>query len=409
MVQKRLMLGPVVLGIFGWFASFSDGRLHEAQPSNLNYEKSSFSYHLLTLALLILLGVPLAQAQISEPTRQEEWARVLAAAKKEGRVVVLGPPGADVRNALTLPFQTSYPGIVVEYSGASGATIVPRLMTERRAGQYLVDVHVGGTTTMLVNLRPAGILDPIRPALIRPEVTDPSKWWQGLLDFADREARYNLVFSTNVKAPLAVNAQTLKPELHSYWDLTHPKWSAKLAMRDPTTAGSGNVTAVFWYAHPALGKDFMRKLFTQQKVAFTRDDRQLLEWVARGDRPIGIAHSDLVATQLKAKGFPLEVIGAEHFKEGSYITPGFGSVALINRAPHPNAAKVYLNWLLSKEGQTEWSKAAGYASRRLDVSRDHLHPSLVPKEGISYQPNYKEEYVKLTEEVFRFLREILKN
>jgi len=90
------------------------------------------------------------------------------------------------------------------------------------------------------------------------------------------------------------------------------------------------------------------------------------------------------------------------------LTAGFGSVVLIQRAPHRNAVKVYLNWLLSKDGQLEWSKASGYLSRRLDVPRDHLDPVLIPQEGARYQPNYKEEYVNLRDEILRWLGGVLK-
>jgi iron(III) transport system substrate-binding protein len=269
-------------------------------------------------------------------------------------------------------------------------------------------MHIGGTTTMLESLLDAKVLDPIRPALILPDVTDPKKWLQGSLDFSDREEKYDLVFSTNVKTPAAVNPQLVKKDLlRSYWDLLHPQWSGKIVMRDPLNAGPGLATATFWYAQRGLGKEFMQKFFTQQKVVFSGDDRQMLEWVARGDYLIAVAPSELQATGLKSKGLPLELLRAEQFKESSYLTAGFGSVVLINRAPHPNAAKLYLNWLLSKEGQLEWSRGSGYFSRRLDVPHSHLDPVLIPQEGIRYQPNYKEEYVRLREEILTWLGGVL--
>ena len=199
-----------------------------------------------------------------------------------------------------------------------------------------------------------------------------------------------------------------KDMLRSYWDLLNPKLSGKIVMRDPLTAGPGLATATFWYAEGALGKEFMQKLFTQQKVIFSGDDRQMLEWVARGEYLVAAAPSELQANGLKSKGLSIELVRAEQFKEGSYLTAGFGSVVLIQRAPHPNAVKVYLNWLLSKDGQLEWSKASGYLSRRLDVPRDHLDPVLIPQEGARYQPNYKEEYVNLRDEILMWLGGMLK-
>jgi iron(III) transport system substrate-binding protein len=357
---------------------------------------------------LFFLSFGVALAQPSRSGWQSEWEQVLTAARKEARVVVMGPPGADARQALTTAFQKSFPGIEVEYNGAPGAKTAPRILAERNAGQYLVDIHVGGTTTMLESLLPSGVLDPIRPTLILPDVVDPNKWWQGRLDFSDREGRYNLVFSTNVKTPIAINPQNVKKEtLRSYWDFLDPKWQGKIVMRDPTGAGPGLATATFWYADPRLGKEFMRKFFAA-KVVLSHDDRQMLEWLARGQYLIVVAPSELHATGLKAKGLPVDLVRAEQFKESSYLTAGFGSVALINRAPHPNAARMYLNWLLTKDAQTDWSKSSGYLSRRLDVARDHIEPALVPQDGTSYQPNYKEDYVRLREEVTTFLDSVLK-
>lgn len=358
---------------------------------------------------LLLVSCGIAQAQSVKSGGPSEWEQVLTAAKKEARVVVMGPPGAEARQALTTGFQKSFPGIEVEYNGAAGAKTSPRIVAERNAGQFLVDLHVGGTTTMLESLIPARVLDPIRPALILPDVLDSNKWWQGRLDFADREGKYNLVFSTNVKTPIAINPQTVKKEsIRSYWDLLDPKWQGKIVMRDPTGAGPGLATATFWYADSRIGKEFMRKFFAPGHVVLANDDRQTLEWIARGQYLIVVAPSELHATGLKAKGLSVDLVRAEQFKESSYLTAGFGSVALFNRAPHANAAKVYLNWLLTKDAQTDWSKSSGYLSRRLDVPRDHIDPTLIPQDGVSYQPNYKEEYVRLRDEVTTFIDGVLK-
>ena len=100
-----------------------------------------------------------------QPQWQEEWDRVLQAAKKEGKVAMIGPVGADRRDALTIAFEKKY-GISVEYHADSGAGILPRLSAERKADRYLWDVVVTGTTTGLENLIPARVLDPLEPNLI---------------------------------------------------------------------------------------------------------------------------------------------------------------------------------------------------------------------------------------------------
>jgi len=272
-----------------------------------------------------------------------------------------------------------------------------------------LDIHIGGTTTMLTTLRPTGALDPIRPALILPEVLDSTKWLKGRLDFSDEKRLHNLVFTSAVKIPIAINPKLVKPEeIRSFRDLLNPKWAGKMAMRDPTGPGPGLATVTHWYAHKGLGKEFIHDLFVKQKLILSRNDRQLLEWVTRGRYAIVISPSELATKELEAKGVHVELMGADQFKEGSYLTAAFGSVGLINRAPHPNAAKVYINWLLSRDAQTAWSQASGYPSRRLDVPRDKVNPLSVPKQGHVYQENYREKYVLMKGKVRALLREVVK-
>ena len=275
--------------------------------------------------------------------------------------------------------------------------------------RFAVDIQVGGTTTMLTTLRPSGALAPLKPILILPEAIDTSKWLNGRLDFSDNARKYNLVFTGAVKIPIAINPKLVKAdEIHSYKDLLDPKWTGKLAMSDPTGAGSGLATATFWYTHPALGKPFMRELFTKQKIIFSRDNRQLLEWITRGRYAIAISPSELAAQTLEEKGVHVDLVGSQQFKEGSYLSSATGTVGLISRAPHPNAAAVYVNWLLSRDAQIAWSLASGYPSRRLDVPNENFNSISVPKQGADYQENYREEFVMMRDEIRAFLRQVIK-
>jgi len=358
------------------------------------------------VSMAVFFAASGAQAQSSKA----EWEKTVAAATREGKLHLWGPPGANVRSAYAEGFQKAFPGIEVDYMGASGSKQGPRLLAERRAGIYSVDILTQGTTTMLQTLMPQHALDPIPPALMLSEVTNPKNWLQHKLEFSDEEGKYNLVFASYVKTPIAINPKLVNlKEIRSYWDLLNPKWTGKIAMKDPSNPGPGLATATFWYAEPGLGPDFMRKLFGAQKIVRSDDDRQLLEWLVQGRYSIVIAPSEFTATGLKAKGLPVELVAAEHFKEGSYLTAGNGSVGLINRAPHPNAARVFLNWLLTREGQTLMTQALGYASRRLDVTREHLDDALVPKQGGKYQANYKEEFVNMKGKILALLQESLGN
>ncbi len=108
----------------------------------------------------------------------------------------------------------------------------------------------------------------------------------------------------------------------------------------------------------------------------------MVEWVAQGKYAILVSPTGL-ENQLLQRGLKFGLL--PEFKDyGGYTSPAFGSLSLINRAPHSNAVKVFLNWLLGKEGQMAWSKVMGEPSRRLDVPTDHVPSYRIPKPGGKY-------------------------
>lgn len=344
----------------------------------------------LLAAALLWLAMIVKTAELyaaSAPSWQAEWEKAVAGAKKEGKVVVKGPPGAPVRRVLTGVFEKAYPGIAVEYEGGQGGELAAKLVREREASLYTTDVWIGGLGTQLSLLKPKEALDPIEQALILPEVKDPKHWREGKLEFADREGKYSLVFVNQAGSLLARNTQLVKSSdvPKSLQDLLDPKWKGKMIIIDPTTSGPGR--AMFTWLFKEIGPDYIQAL-AKQKPTFTRDRRSLAEQVARGAYPLGVAVSNVDAQPFLEAKAPLDIIW--EFKEGSYASASYGGLTLINKAPHPNAAKVYVNWLLGKEGQHLFAEAAGWVSRRLDVSPGD--PEAVLKPGVKYFPIYLEEY-----------------
>jgi len=311
---------------------------------------------------------------------EQEWDQVVAAAKREGKVSVLMSAGDDMRKGITQPFEKKY-GITVEVLvSGSGVDLGPRLQTERTAGQYLWDVLIHGTSIHLYIIKPLGALDPLEPALILPEVKEGKGWFGGKFPWVDKDRTSATALLGSIGA-FYVNPNMVKAEdFKSYKDLLDPKWKGKIAVFDPTIPGAGLAAFTYYYQNKDLGPEFIRALAAQQPT-FTRDYQEQLQWLAQGRFPIAVGVHGSIAKVMREAGAPLKAVDPAQMREGGFLASAIGTVGLVNKAPHPNAAKLYVNWLLSKEGQTEMSRGAAYASARVDIPTNHLEPWELPKQG----------------------------
>ena len=351
---------------------------------------------LIVLSGLILAAFSLFLPQVASaqpmPDWKERWEKILSAAKKEGKVVVWGPPGV-YRDALSQGFKTRFPEIDFEYTGAAGRDQATKINAERDGGVFSLDVLISGTTTMLSRVKSIKALDPIKPVLMFPEVIDPKYWLENRLEFADAEQVYNVVFINQLWPILAYNLREVKPEeIDDLPKLLNPKWKDRIVINDPMLGGSGHVT--FQWLWRVLGPDKAKEYYKNirtQAGAVDRDYRRMVEWIAQGKYAVLLSPTGL-EQQLLQRGLKFGLL--PEFKDyGGYVSPALGSVGLVNRAPHPNAAQVFLNWLLSRDGQTSWSKSTGEPSRRTDVPIDHVAPFLVAKPGAKYwSQDYKPGY-----------------
>jgi iron(III) transport system substrate-binding protein len=227
----------------------------------------------------------------------------------------------------------------------------------------------------------------------------------GKLEFADNAEQYVLVFSNLLKAPFIYNTSLAAAgDFKSWNDLLDPRWKGQMIMHDPRQAGSGLATGTFLYVK--MGRPYLESL-NAQGVVYSRVPDQIIEGVARGRYAIGIAHHEGQTIQAKSKGLPVDVLPAIAMAEQNYVTPGFGAVAIMNKAPHPNATRVFLHYLLSRDAQTAYDRAAFYTSRRRDVPRDHVPDTMVPREGESYHREYREEWVRQKDQMTTFFQTLL--
>ena len=336
-------------------------------------------------ALLLLLAAcgstaapAAAPSQAASASAPSDWDSILAAAKREGTVAVAGPSG-DKREALTQGFEKQY-GIKVDYLGRQSSEMGPRISAERAAGQYLRDVLVGGQDTPLDVFIPKKALQPLDSALILPEVKDPKNWRGGAIEYLDAGHQV-LVMTPYLRGMLYYNTNQLKAsDFTSYKQLLDPKWNGKIVVDDPRRSGPGQTTFMFYYLAPDLGPDFIRGL-GKQNVTLLTNYQQEIDSVGQGRFPLLTGTGDANVLARQKAGVPIGLFDPRTMKEGSQVSSGDGNLSLFNHAPHPNAATVYINWLLSKSGQSDFANANGYVSARVDVPPPQDQEVHVPVPG----------------------------
>jgi iron(III) transport system substrate-binding protein len=335
-------------------------------------------------------------AQDAGSSWEVEWDKTLAAAKKEGQVTIYISGYGEVLDAGV--FQREYPDVKVVAVTGQGVQIGQRLFAERRAGKYLADVSSTGANPTYQQFHTAGILAPIKPALILPEVLDESKWWGGKHWYIDPQAQHVFAYVGNVTGTGAYNPSQVNPaEFKSYWDFLNPKWRGKIATRDIRIPGPGADNMRFFYHHPDLGPTFIFRLFSEMDLALTRDFRQGIDWVAQGKFPLALFFSGSDVRKAQSQGLAVDTLDNDQFKEGAPLGVGFGTMGILKDAPHPNAAKVFVNWYLSRKGQAalqnEIAKSAdGPDSLREDVLKDdvssHNRRRTAVKYTIVFRPDW---------------------
>jgi iron(III) transport system substrate-binding protein len=350
------------------------------------------------------VGAQPAQPASAPAGEQGEWERAVAGARQEGKVVVSGPPGPLWREVF-VGIERDYPGLVLDYNGANSRDFWPRLFQERQAGQYLWDLRVGGPDPQVYQARDEGMLAPVRPILLLPEVADEGKWLGGLDGmFADKENRYLPGFHAYARTTILVNRDLIpETELRSQRDLLDPRYKGRIVLQDPRGgAGLGTLSVLL----AGNGEDYVRDLLSKQDVVVTGDNRQQAEWVVRGRYPIAIGLGNDQLIIFEQEGLKFNVKKLEEGPRGLNI--GFGAIQLLERAPHPNAAKVFINWLLTQRIQTELSKRVELNSRRLDVAP--VAPDEVPDSQRlhEYIPHQEEELLPTRHRAQQLATDLLK-
>jgi len=329
------------------------------------------------LGLFFLLVV--RQNSHAQAPWQAEWDKVVAAAKKEGKVVIGLPPSAELRRELEPAFKARF-GVEMEIFSATGPQIANRIVTEAKAGVYYFDSFIFGSCTGVLLIK-SGAFDPVEPYMILPEVKEAKNWWGGHVfmdNVSGTKLFYSFISTKSTEGYWHNTALAKAEEFRSLDDLLNAKWKGKIGLSDPRVAGSG--LSVWSYLWDLKGEEFLKKLVAQD-LFVTKNLRQLAEALAKGKLAItlgiGLAQTEpFVKAGLPVKDLPDPV-------EGNPSSNGYGTLAVVKNPPHPNATKVFVNWLLGKEGQEIYSRALLHGTRRLDVDTKWM-----AKQGVEASKDY---------------------
>ena len=357
--------------------------------------------------LLVLAGSERGLGADAVSGSEQDWERAVKAAEQEGQVVVY----KIAQDAEWHAFQKKFPKIKLVLVQGNAAQIQQRILAERRAGKFLADVvRLGGGTS--TSLYKAKALDPISPALMLAEVKDVSKWFDGKHHYNDIDNQFVFVYAAFPLHLLGYNQKLVDPKtLTSYSDLLDPKWKGKITLKDPQEPG-GQSPLLFLYHNPQLGPEYLKKLFSTAALTLVRNDRLQTDWLAAGKFPLTLTSKATEVEEAKNQGLPVDILDAHAFrKDGVALEAGGTMLALMNKAPHPNAAKVLINWFLSREGQSAIQKTgpedAGQNSLREDIPKEHLRASLQRQKGVKYIRLWGAE-VWDRESVAKFVNELVK-
>ena len=314
---------------------------------------------------VMLFGVLLfASAVYGQPIKAvsaPEWDKLVEGARKEGKVTVSLPASAELKRQIEEQFKKRF-GIEVEVFTARGSTGVRRMADEFKAGVRHFDLHIGGSSSIISGMLDEGILDPIDPWLLLPEVRDAKQWWGGHL-WVDTTKRFIYMFQAFLPESIWYNSDLAKPsELRSFDDFLNPKWRGKIGYLDPRTPGGGDSN---WsYMWQVKGEEYLKNLAAQD-LYIGRDQRVLSESLAKGRVAVMVGNTYYSFMPFVKAGLPVKPLPT--LKEGTFGTGGSGNLAIIKAPAHPNSTKVFVNWLLSRDGQEVFSRGLAQATRRLDV------------------------------------------
>ena len=314
-----------------------------------------------THRLVVALSIGLA-GMLGSGTARAADAAMIEAAKKERQVVwyttlIVNQAVRPLKEA----FEKKYPGMDLQYVRADESPTAAKLLGEANAGRVQADVFDG--ISNMIPLKRAGIVSPYVPSsasLYPPETRDKDGYWFAILLY---------VWSPGINTALV--PKEIAPK--TYQDLLAPRWKGKMAWNPSSIAGAqGFVGNILLSMGEERGMAYLRALSKQQIVNIEASSRAILDQVVAGEYPMGLMmfnHHTIISAQ---KGAPSDWIKMEP------VPVAFDAVGILKDAPHPNAARLLVDFLTSEDGQRVLQKADYLPSM---PSVPAMKPGLRPEDG----------------------------
>lgn len=323
-----------------------------------------------------------------------DWNAVVDAAKKEGEVIVWGNSGTERKAFWKDAFEKAYPGITVSlFQADTNNARDARYLQERQAGIAKVDILVSGSAGVNSSLKPQGAVQPVLP-LLRDDVLGKNNWKQGLL-WVDNEQQY--LFQSDVQSiPTVILNSSVDPnDVQSWDDLLKEQFRGKIVMLDPRTSGNGFAAMLWVHQNPDLGEAYMTRFF-DKRIVFSPDERQNVEWVDSGRMLIGLAAQPTEIGNILSVGSKINVVRTLKVNgspQGFYLgAEGILALPKLDALPHPNAARVYMNWFYGHDGQQAMVDNVSHPSNRADVDQSKLPSYVLPDPAAQYTNVNNERY-----------------
>ena len=321
-----------------------------------------------------------------------EWEETVVKAQEEGELSLAMSSGT------TREFRPVYKAFQDEFSirmilsGGSGRQSAERILAERAVGLYTVDIVQAGATTSLQRLLPNDVLAPVEPLLFRADILDKSVWLENRFWWADPQHKYVFVYGASHNNPgITINTDLInEDDIKSYWDILDPKYNGLHVSGDLADAG-GSSTFHFLFGHPDLGPEFLTRYALETDLTVINSARIAASWIVEGTKAIGMHLGSAFSTltdDLEKRGSPLKQLTDPMIEGSSLSISGRSQIMVLNNAPHPNAQKLFINWMLSPTGQLaiQHIDSPNYDidSLRIDIPKDMVAEADRRRVGVQY-------------------------